>query len=540
MQSDQADQPTSIEDAAAVPEVDELADDTYQRVIAAIDVGTNSVHMVLARIADRTRVEVLTREKDSVRLGSGLDGQGVLSEAAMQRGIDALGRCARLASERDAQVVAVGTSALRDATNADEFIRRAAEIAGVDLTVIPGREEARLIYLGILQSLPVYDRTVALIDIGGGSTEVLIGTEEKVRAARSFKLGAIRTTREFFDGDVVDERAVARCRGHIRSTIAPFVRKAHRHGFDIAVGSSGTIETIAAMALAASGDVPNNLNAQEISRRSVMRVVEQLIAAPSAEERAKLPGIDPGRADILLAGALILDEIMESFGMSRFTVSEAALREGLLLDSWRRITGRDLTGLRDLRSNSIDHLMESCDDDPAHARHVAKLAVKLFDELAPLHGLNGDQRELLYGGAMLCNVGQVVSHARHHVHAYYVIRETDRLNGFTEREIEMMALIARFHRRSMPAEDRHEEFAAMTKVDRAVLESLVALVRLAIALDRSHAGLVDDVEATITRDKVILHLVPVEGVDPALERYAAAGRLAELSEAMGRPIEFAS
>lgn len=508
---------------------------TEQRVIAAIDVGTNSVHMVLASVADRSRVEVLTKEKDSVRLGSGLDDRHMLSGAAIQRGIDALSRCARLAREREALVVAVGTSALREARNAEEFLARAREDAGVDLQVISGREEARLIYLGVLQSLPVYDRLVALIDIGGGSTEVLFGQQETVLAARSFKLGAIRCTREYFSAEVPSPDEIKALRAHIRSTIAPFARKTSRYEAEVAVGSSGTIETIASIAAAAQGESPVSMNALEVTRRSVGRAVGVLCSATSASERAAIAGMDAARADIIIAGAIILEEVMDLLGMDRIMVSEGALREGLMLDSWRRVTGHDLSHLRDLRTNSIEHLMESCDEDPAHARQVARLALRVYDQLQPLHGMGAEQRELLYGGAMLSNVGQVVSHAKHHLHAYYVIRHTDRLNGFNDREVMIMALLARFHRRAMPTTD-HEELAPLSRVDRAVVEGLVAILRVAIALDRSHAGVVADIEVDVQRDQVVMELVGEPGGDLSLERYVAAGRLPQLGEVLGRPV----
>lgn len=504
-------------------------------VYAAVDIGTNSVHMVIARISDHNRMEILTKEKATIRLGSGLDAKRVLSAEAIERGLAAVDRCARLAAERQAHVAAVATSALRDAVNRQEFLDEAKARSGVDISVISGREEARLIYLGVVQSLQVYDRPLVLIDIGGGSTEVLFGLEDNVHAARSFKLGAIRTTREFF-ADGIDEKSVAKCRGAIRTMVAPFRKKVGGFDVDVAVGSSGTIETIAAMALANSGEYPNTLNAAEVSRRAVSAVVASLLAEPDAEHRASLPGIDPSRADIVVAGALILETLMAMFGIDRITVSEGALREGLLVDTWRRRTGSDLRHLTDLRRYSVEHLLARCDDDPAHAKTVAHLAVELFDDLVPLTGMGKEPRELLWAAAMLSNVGQVISHSKHHVHAYYVIRNSESLQGFSEREIAMIALVARFHRRNLPSEESVPEFAALSLVDRAVVRMLVAILRVAIGLDRSHSGAVGEVAADIRPDVVRILVVPAtEDTNVDLELYAARARVPYLAEILGRP-----
>ena len=224
--------------------------------IAAIDIGTNSIHTVLARVLDRGRYEVLTREKATVRLGSGGGDMDTLDADAIDRGIAALTRAAQLAVERNALVVAVATSAVREASNSKAFIRRARDEAGVSVEVISGVEEARLIHLGVLGALPVFDRPHALIDIGGGSTEVLYGTGDEVTASRSFKLGAIRTTRRFFPDGLFGEgpekarsRQMRAAQVHVASALAPFATAVADLPAEVVAGCSGTIETLAAMAL---------------------------------------------------------------------------------------------------------------------------------------------------------------------------------------------------------------------------------------------------------------------------------------------------
>ncbi len=237
-------------------------------VVAAIDVGTNSVHMVVARQAASGGFEVLTRHKEVVRLGSGAGDMSELEADAMDRGVAALARCRGIAEQHGAEVVAVATSAVREATNRDEFLRRAKEEAGVEVAVVSGPEEARLIHLGVLQALPVWDRTILLCDIGGGSTELLLGRGDEVLAARSFKIGAIRLTRRFFPDGVGTPEEVEACRRAVRDAVAPFSAQVRAQGFDLVVGSSGTIETVVAMACARAGQRPRSLRSTRWSTRS--------------------------------------------------------------------------------------------------------------------------------------------------------------------------------------------------------------------------------------------------------------------------------
>ncbi|MEZ5371973.1 MAG: Ppx/GppA phosphatase family protein [Microthrixaceae bacterium] len=513
--------------------------------IAAIDIGTNSIHVVLAKVMDQGRYEVLTREKATVRLGSGADDMDRLSDDAMDRAIAALSRAAQLAADRDALVVAVATSAVREATNRKKFIRRAAEEAGVNVEVISGLEEARLIHLGVLAALPVFDRPHALIDIGGGSTELLFGEGDEVMASRSFKLGAIRTTRRFapegWFGDDMSKKArrkaVEATRAHVASTLAPFVNLVGERPVDVVAGCSGTIETLAAMARAKTGEDPRSSNGLVVTRRELDAVVEDLLSVTSLEEAKALPGMDAGRADIITAGALVAQGALEAFGWDRLTISEGSLREGVLQEAQARLTGEGMGHLADLRHHSVEHLLAAADEDPAHARAVARLSLDLFDGLERVHGLGAEHRELLEAGALLANVGLMISHSAHHKHGYYIITNTDRLTGFNDREIELVAQVARFHRKARPDESRHEEFASLSLVDRAVVRTLAGLLRVAVGLDRSHAGKVGEVAVVVGSDDIRVKASPAEpGGDIDLELYAGAARTGLLADVLGRRV----
>lgn len=507
-------------------------------MLAAIDIGTNSVHMVVARCSADGRYEVVTRHKEMVRLGeSGDDQLKHLTPAAIDRGIAALQRCRAVLDTYDAHVVAVATSAVREAENRDEFIRRARDEAGVEVEVIAGHEEARLIHLGVLQSLSLYDTPLLLCDIGGGSTEVLIGHRGETLSARSFKLGAIRITRRFFPDGVTSKRTIERARKFVRATVAPFAREVAAHPFEVAVGCSGTIETLAAMALANGGDGEGtSLNGASFTRAQLGAVMAQLAAAETPEARAGIRGMDRSRADIIVGGAVILEQVMDALGIESMTISDYALREGVLLDMSTRLRGATLDHLSDLRRRSVEHLMELCDDDPDHSIKVAELALALFDGLADEHGFGHDERELLEAAALLANVGLFVAHARHHQHSYYVIRNSEVLNGFTDNEVEVIANVARYHRRSAPSA-KHAPFAALEADDQARVRWLSGLLRVAIGLDRSHAGAVAAIELTATPDHVQIDVRPNDGADASLEVYSARERRTLLEQMLGRPVE---
>ena len=515
-------------------------DEPPPSTLAAIDIGTNSVHGIVARLTETDggpSFEILEREKDVVRLGSSAGDMRELADDAIDRTVAALDRFRQVAEVHGAPVTAVATSAVREAENRDVLIDRAWAEARVHVDVVSGTEEARLIHLGILQAIPVFDRRLVLCDIGGGSTELLVGLRGEVLAARSLKLGAIRMTRRFFDGDRLHPGAVDACRRFVRSTIAPFAREIRALEVEVAIGSSGTIATLAEMAaVLETGARPRTVSNLTVSRDALDAVVTSLIKAPSVRARAELPGMDPARADIIVGGALILEQVVHELDLPELVVSDYALREGVLLDAWQRRRGGTLHHLSDLRRRSVLELADAMDEDPGHSRQVAHLALELFDALAHRHGLGGDRRELLEAAALLCNVGMFLSHAQHHKHSYYVIRSTDRLTGFTDHEIELIALVARYHRKSEP-KAKHPEFAGISEEEQRAVQILAGLLRVAIGLDRNHAARVASLEVHDKGDRVVVTAVPAAREDIQLELYAANSRIELLEQALEADVE---
>jgi exopolyphosphatase/guanosine-5'-triphosphate,3'-diphosphate pyrophosphatase len=519
--------------------------------LAAVDVGTNSLHLVVARTTDGDRFEVLTREKEMVRLGSGATDMKRLAPDAVDRAVAALGRFRQIADSHGAALRAVATSAVREADDRAILLGRARNEAGVGVEVVSGVEEARLIHLGVLQGLEVYDRRLLLCDIGGGSTELLVGERGEVLASASLKLGAIRLTDRFFRTGKLHPSALDSCRRHIQAVLSAFERPARSHGFEVAIGSSGTIEQVLRLARGLEGDEAlRTLNGAVLRRQQVQAVVDAVIDARRRGTTADLPDLDPKRADIILAGVLVLEGVVERFGIEELTISESALREGVLLDTIARRRGGALPQLRDVARRSVVDLMGACDEDPGHSEHVAHLALQLFDATAHRHGLGSEARALLEAGALLANVGVVVSHNKHHKHSYYLVRNSDRLVGLTDNEIELVAQIARYHRKSAPKAS-HPDWAALDDDDRELVRVGAAVLRVAIGLDRSHRQAIVGVRVTeddgaeddgVEDDDggATVLVAPVRpDADVSLELYAASERSGLLADVLGVAVTIA-
>jgi len=317
-------------------------------------------------------------------------------------------------------------------------------------------------------------------------------------------------------------------------------RDVDRVGFEVAVASSGTAEAVVAM-VAATRDptaTPRTFNGFEVTRKEVKAVVKALAACPTVADRLKLPGVDPSRADILLAGAIILEQVLAELGIDQFVFSDYALREGALLDAIQRRRGGTLHHLHDLRRRSVLRLADVMDEDPEHSAVVASLALQTFDATTRWHGLGDQERELLEAAALLANVGLFVAHSGHHKHSYYLIRNAEQLTGFTDHEIEVIAQVARYHRKSAPKAS-HPEFAALRPEDQVLVRSLAAILRVVIALDRGHASVVDAVRASggeRVKDPIVLEIHGRPGADLSLELYSADERKGLLEEVLGHAV----
>jgi len=498
--------------------------------LAAIDIGTNSIHLVVARPTGNNRFEVIDRDKEVVRLGSGSGDMKRLAPEAMERGLAALRRFQQVASSRGAEIHAVATSAVREADNRREFVRRALQEAGVRVAVISGTEEARLIRLGALQTVPAYEQRHLLIDIGGGSTEFIIGERDEVLGSRSLKLGAIRLTERFGLAGAVKPKTLDECRQFIRSYLAPVIRMVDTFGFEIAIGSSGTIVNLLQVSRARKGEGPlRQISGATFDAEDVRGVVDVLASSASLEERSAIPGLEPKRADIVLGGALVLEQAFSSLGIRQIVVSDSALREGVLLDALRRRDHTSIGHLRDLRYESVMHLAALVPEERGHAEHSTELALRLFEQTNDVHHIDPSYEELLEAAGLLANVGLLVSHDRHHLHSYYVIRNSDALSGFTDEEVELIALVARYHRKSAP-KAAHRDFAALSTDQQRIVRVLAGILRIGVALDRTRTASVRDVGVDVAADRLTIRVDAED--DVALERYTADARKGLLEHAL--------
>ncbi|MGB3293825.1 MAG: Ppx/GppA phosphatase family protein [Phormidesmis sp.] len=493
-------------------------DFAQDRTLAAIDIGTNSVHMVIVRVeAALPSFNIVGKEKDTVRLGEFCEDTGNLTEKAMARCIAALKRCMKVADRFQADdVVAVATSAVREAGNGQRFINRVKAEVGLPVNLISGTEEARRIYLGAISGMELKGRPHAIIDIGGGSTEIILGNGGPPDFLSSSKVGAVRLAAKFVSTDPISKKEYEYLRAYVRGVLEPNTDKLHsklkkqqasgERSTELLrlIGTSGTIECLAMLvAMDKTGVEPDPLNGYRITYGELTNRLDRL-RKMSYEERLNLSGMSDRRAEIIVPGAIILHVAMELLGVDRLKICERALREGVVVD-WMLSHGliEDRMEFQDsVRERSVTKLANKYRADSAH---VANLATALFDQTQGLiHDWGHLEREYLWVAAMLHNSGHYISHSAHHKHSYYLIRNGGLL-GFTETEVEIIANIARYHRKIYPKK-RHENYSNLPgKHERKVVDQLSALLRLAVALDRGRSGAIahvsveyDEQEKTLT------------------------------------------
>jgi exopolyphosphatase/guanosine-5'-triphosphate,3'-diphosphate pyrophosphatase len=502
--------------------------------LAAIDIGTNSVHMIVVQVRPDFSFEVIDREKEMVRLGAGgLDGKKLTREA-MGAALQALSKFERLAKSHQVdEILAVATSATREAENGGAFLKAIERKTGVSPRIITGTEEARLIHLAVVYGVDT-PKAAVVIDIGGGSVEITLGSGREVKFARSFKIGVIRLTQRFVDSDPIASRAERKMTRFIGEQVDRYVEHIVEAGFDRVIGTSGTILSLGAVATAIDrGTPPDEVRNLRVPAKSLRRV-RKMAVEMDLEERMHMPGQDPRRADLMVAGAVLLDALLKKLDAGEITLCDLALREGVVLDYIHRHR-RDIARVDrypDVRKRSVVELAERCSWEGDHSRQVAALALGLFDQTRRVHGLGDKQREWLEFASFLHDIGNHISYKSHHRHSYYLIKNGN-LRGFEPEEIEIIALVARYHRRATPKPD-HDGFQDLDHESRKTVEVLSAFLRLAETLDRSRHGVVKALEV---RERLGELRIKVQAVgDAELEVWAAHRQAEALEEALDRKI----
>jgi exopolyphosphatase / guanosine-5'-triphosphate,3'-diphosphate pyrophosphatase len=506
--------------------------------IAAIDCGTNSIHMIVVRIRPDLSFEVIDREKEMVRLGSGgLDGKALTREA-MTAALQAFSRFRRLAeSHQVEEILAAATSAVREAENGGEFLAAVERATGIKPQVISGTEEARLIHLAAVYGVDVAGASAVVVDIGGGSVEITHGAGTSLRVAKSFKLGVIRLTERFVHTDPLsgrDERKMVR---HIDEELTKYLRDIRSAGFDRVIGTSGTILSLGTVASAERRRATDEIRNLRVPAKQIHRLRKE-VTSRSITERMKLPGLDPRRADLIVAGGVLLDTILRHIDATEITLCDLALREGLVLDYIQRNRKHIAQAGQypDVRRRSVIELAERCSYWPEHAHQVARLSLSVFDQTRGIHGLTDREREWLEFAALLHDIGSLISYPRHHKHSYYLIKNGD-LRGFEPQEAEIIALIARYHRKTTPRKG-HADYSALSAKRRKAVRTLGAILRFVETLDRSHAQVIGGIELH-DRGKEFLVKLRATG-DAELELWAAQRQIEPLERELGNPIRLSA
>jgi exopolyphosphatase/guanosine-5'-triphosphate,3'-diphosphate pyrophosphatase len=505
--------------------------------LAAIDIGSNSIHMVIARIVSGGHFEIVDRAKEMVGLGRGTLVQGHLSEEAFEAGFKALATFTQLARREGAEpILAVATSSIREASNGGDFVLKAWEELGLRVDVITGLEEARLVFEGARHSIDFRGQRPLVVDVGGGSVEIIQGVGPRIEWQESLKLGVARLTDKFISSDPPRRSELSKLRAHLLRKLENAFKKARRTAPTMMVGTSGTLLNLTAMAAAMrDGRVPETLH-NHVLRLEDLRELTARILELGAGERADLLGLDGRRVELIAAGAVLTEVMFEGFEMDEMRACEWGLREGVILDFLARFPGyaEAVVRLPDIRRRSVLEMVRRFEAE--HGPRVASLALRLFDATRAIHGYGRNEREMLEFAALLHDVGLHVSHRRHHYHSQYLIGYSEILRGFTPEEIQGIAALARFHKGALPKLSS-PELGELSSSARERVIGLAAILRVADALDRSHHGIVRAIRVSRAGSRVVVRL-DAEGRDGELELWAAERKGDLWEKFFGHPLEF--
>jgi exopolyphosphatase/guanosine-5'-triphosphate,3'-diphosphate pyrophosphatase len=500
--------------------------------LAAIDVGSNSVRLIIAEYDPPGTLRIIDEVKDQPRLAGGLAATGQLSDEAMARAVQVLRRMKEVTERRGVRRLrAVATAAIREAANGAEFVKRIQKEVGLSLEVIDADTEAALSYRSVAHHFPLGAGRALVADIGGGSLELIGAVNGLVELTTSLPLGAVRLTDQWLDLSESLPDQISELRGRVRKRL--------RKAFDrvqwinaMVIGSGGTFTNLGRMARARRGHDPAEAVHGEVVTTAEVEQLLEWLSTKTSEERCKVPGLNPQRADIILAGLAVTAELLQLVDARGVTVSAFGLREGLLLD----MVGKNGTLAADPLV-AIRDFVDRCQVDRRHVEQVRLLALTLFDRLQETLGAEDSERFLLEAASLLHDVGQVVSYRKHHKHSYQLILHAERLSLNAHDRL-LIALVSRYHRKKGPSK-KHEEFARLSSEDRAVVRRLSGILRVADGLDRGHTAAVDHLMTRLSEDTLTIRVAPkTTSADLSLEIWGAARKADVLEEVLDRQIRF--
>lgn len=505
--------------------------------LGIIDIGTNSVHMILVEVSKDFRIEVIDRAKEFTQLGDTSFQKGRLSEEALERGLSAVRKFKKLATIHGVQKIkAVATSAVREAENGGDFLEMIARETGIKVRVITGEEEGRLIYLAVKHSIPFTKEPYLIVDIGGGSVEVVAASEKGILYCSSLKLGTLRLKGEFITKDPPSSKELEKLESAVVQALKSTLSKVKPLKIRTVIGTSGTILSLVSMAHWREFNEPMGMrNHYRISASKVISQHEDLIHL-DRKARLKIRGLDEPRVDLIIPGSLVFTTLLKKLSIQEVFLCDEAIREGVIYDYLERHKSKiEMESLvPDLRRRSVLQLARKCDVQEKHSLHVTSLALSLFDKCKSLHRLGPRERELLEFAALLHDIGPHINFKKHHRHAYYILKNSE-MNGFQEKEIELMANLVRYQTKSGPKKT-HENWSHLSRQDQYFVRVGAAIIRLANALDRTRFSVVKDVQVSLSGNRMNLD-VRAQG-DAELEIWTAQKEKDSLEEIFKKEIVF--
>ncbi|MGB5974204.1 MAG: Ppx/GppA phosphatase family protein [Nodosilinea sp.] len=504
--------------------------------LAAIDIGTNSIHIIIVEAIAKRNFEVIEREKTMAKLGAGVFATNRLSDRAFATGLETIQRYVQLAEQVGVdEVIAVATSAIREAQNGEAFMRQVVQHTGLTPKIISGKEEARLILLAVRNSIALKDETALVFDIGGGSTEAVIGNRQDVLFSDSLPLGVQRLLDMFEDKGPVGSEGRHVLEAHIQFVAQQTIDQIKDTGFDRVIGTSGTIRTLGEAAyLESGGESLQSVNAETVRLKDIRALTQDLLETKMAD-RTEIEGISEKRADAIHLGGILLVKLLEMIDVQDITLCDASLREGMILDYLERHSQEvsAFPAQANLRYRKAAQLAQKYESDWQRNNHVAKLALQLFDQTQDLHRYGEFERDLLEFAALLHDIGQFISFRKHHKNSRYIINRADP-RGFTDEEVLLLGNLARYHCKAAPTK-KHKRFRKLSRPHRRIIQVLSGMLRIAISLDKTRNQRVKTVSCQISEEVLEIELTGADNLD--LEIWAAQRDRHVLEKALDRDVK---
>jgi len=501
--------------------------------ISAIDIGSNSIRQTIADVSPTGSIRVVDEMKAAPRLGAGLYKKGALSEVAIQNALTALTRMATLANQLGVKrTEVVATSAVRDASNGDEFLKLVRSETGLKIKVLRGEDEARLSFRSALAHFDLGVGRAVVMDIGGGSLELALSADGLVDRLISLPLGAISMTERYL-GQAAKKKGMRKLRKHVWLELRRHLSARHWHATRIFC-SGGTFTSVASIYLARIGmESAKTVHGTVIPRIELEHIVDMLHNMSPAE-RQGVPGLSAARSDIILGGLAVAAEVAARVEAKELVVSAYGIREGILLESAHVAPSPADPG--EARERSVRELAERTHYEERHSKHVQKLSLQLFDAIGQRLGCTPDDRKLLSDAALLHDIGYHISYDKHNKHSYHLIEHAELL-GMTPIEQIVVANVARYHRGAEPRK-KHRNYGPLDRPVRQTIKKLSAILRVADGFDRGHASAVAEIKVRWVERALRITAVPAHHVyNLRLDLWGASRKSNLLAEVAGVPVE---